>query len=89
MILIRVSIRLGYTTPSLFTTLPSPTICGLQASTTHFSDPFQKRDAANRPQYAFCWGQIKNVQRPTRPVFLRVSTAPLPEAALELPLCIL
>ena len=30
---------MGYTNTSLFTTLPSPTICGLQASTTHFSDP--------------------------------------------------
>ena len=34
-----VSIRSSYTYTSLFTTLRSPIICGLQASTTHFSDP--------------------------------------------------
>ena len=38
---ISVSIRSRYSTPLLFTALRSPTICGLQASTAHFSDPLK------------------------------------------------
>ena len=70
-----VSIRSRCSTPPLFTTLRSPTICGLRASTTHFKDPHQKRDAANQPQSAFCWGQIKN-QRPKNTVLLRFRLTP-------------
>ena len=62
--LTQVSIRSSYTNTPLFATLRSPTICGLRASTTHFSDPLKNAMPQISPNLHSVGGKFSAAQTP-------------------------
>ena len=76
---------MSYTTPSLFTTLPSPTICGLQASTTHFSEPLKNAMPQISPNLHSIGGKQKKTTAQQVRIFTCFRTTPTrsdPQAAI-------
>ena len=71
-----VSIRSSYTNTPLFTALRSPTICGLRASTAHFSNPLENAMPQISPNLHSVGGKIEMFSGPTFPCFYVFSRHP-------------